>query len=149
MRNGTACAILVSTFAVVALCVAPSTAQADAKVKQLIGFYKKEALVCAKYSAGLTSAVERAQPYADDADIAADIKLLTDALVTVQDYCGAIDATLAVLSPNAKYKSVQAEVDRRDAVVRAGRATATQALDDSAPVIRRLVPKVNKLRAAS
>lgn len=130
---------------------APSTAYADAKVKKLIKFYNKEATVCGKYVAGLASAKERAEPYTDDAEIAADVETLADALVIVQDYCDAIDATLQLLQrdPKATYKSLAAEIAKHDSVVRAGRHASADALDETAPVIQRLVPKINKRRASS
>lgn len=149
MRNRTSCVALASVWALAFLCASTAPAHADAKVRHLIKFYKKEAMVCGKYTAGLASAKDRAQPYIDDAEIAADVAHLTDALAIVQDYCDAIDATLAILNPNASYKSLQAEIDRHDSVVRSGRAASKQALDDSAPVIQRLVPKINKRRASS
>jgi len=125
-------------------------ASADSKVKQLIKFYKKEAMVCAKYATGIASAKDRAEPYvADDADIAADVAQLADAYAIVKGHCDAIDDALAILDPNASYKSLQAELDRRDAAVRAGRAPTRQALEDSGIVIQRLIPKVNKRRASS
>ena len=67
----------------------------------------------------------------------------------VVDYCDAIDATLAILDPAASYKSVQREVDKHDAVVRAGREATKDALEEANEVIQRLIPKVNKRRASS
>jgi hypothetical protein len=132
---------------VVAGFVAP--ASADSRVKNLIKFYKKEATVCAKYATGIASAKERAEPYTDDAEIAADVAKLADAYAVVRDYCDAIDATLAILTPNASYKSLQAEIDKHDAIVRAGREATKQVLDETNAVIQRLIPKVNKRRANS
>jgi hypothetical protein len=132
----------------VVLCVA-STASADSKVKQLIKFYKKEAMVCAKYATGIASAKDRAQPYVDDAEIAADVAQLADVQAIVGDYCDSIDATLAILDPNASYKSLQAAIDKHDSAVRAGREATKDALEEANVVIQRLIPKVNKRRAAS
>ena len=149
MRIRTTCVAIASCWTLALLCGWIADAHADAKVKKLIKFYNKEAMVCAKYTAGLTSAKDRAEPYVDDAEIAADVAQLRDALAVVQDYCDSIDATIAILDPNATYKSLQAEIDRHDQAVRAGRGAARAALDDSAPVIQRLIPKVNKRRASS
>jgi hypothetical protein len=149
MRSRTTCVAIASCWALAIFFGWISDAHADAKVRKLIKFYNKEATVCAKYTAGLASAKDRAEPYMDDAEIAADVGHLRDALAIVQDYCDAIDATLAILDPDATYKSLQAEIARHDSVVRTGRAAAKQALDDTAPVIQRLVPKVNKRRASS
>jgi hypothetical protein len=132
----------------VVLCVA-APASADSKVKGLIKFYTKEATVCAKYATGVASAKERAEPYVDDAEIKADVDKLGDVLVVVRDQCDAINATIAILDPDATYKSLQAEIDKHDAVVRAGREAAKQALEESNVVIQRLIPKVNKRRANS
>jgi len=124
-------------------------ASADSKVKSLIKFYKKEATVCAKYATGIASAKERAEPYVDDAEIKADVDKLGEVQVVVRGYCDAIDATIAILDPNASYKSLQAEIDKHDAIVRAGREATKQALEESNVVIQRLIPKVNKRRASS
>ena len=148
MRNGTRSLALV-LVGVVGPLLAATPAHADAKVKNLIKFYKKEATVCAKYATGVASAKERAEPYVDDADIKADVVKLGDVLVIVRDHCDAIDATLAILDPNASYKTLQAEIDKHEAVVRAGREASKQALDEAGVVIQRLIPKVNKRRASS
>jgi hypothetical protein len=140
-------AALLTAFGLVGGLAAP--AAADAKVKNLIKFYKKEATVCAKYATGITSAKERAEPYVDDAEIAADVTMLGEELAVVRDYCDAIDATLAILDPSASYKSLQAEIDKHDSAVRAARAAAKDALEESNDVIQRLIPKVNKRRANS
>lgn len=124
-------------------------ASADSKVKGLIKFYTKEATVCAKYATGVASAKDRAEPYVDDAAIAADVAKLADVLAVVRDYCDAIDATLGILDPKASYKSLRAEIDKHEAIVRTGRAAANDALDEAGVVIQRLVPKVNKRRASS
>jgi hypothetical protein len=124
-------------------------ALADSKVKHLIKFYKKEAMVCAKYATGIASAKDRAEPYVDDAEIAADVAKLGDVQAVVGDYCDAIDATLAILDPNASYKSLQVEIGKHDSAVRAAREATKDALEESNVVIQRLIPKVNKRRAAS
>ena len=51
-------AALLTAFGLLTGLAAP--AAADAKVKNLIKFYKKEATVCAKYATGITSTKERA-----------------------------------------------------------------------------------------
>jgi hypothetical protein len=126
-----------------------ATASADAKVKGLIKFYNKEAMVCAKYATGIASAKDRAEPYVDDAEIAADVAKLGEVQAVVRDYCDAIDATLAILDPSASYKSLQREIDKHDSAVRAGREATKDALEEANVVIQRLIPKVNKRRAAS
>lgn len=140
-------AALLTAFGLVVGLAAP--AAADSKVKKLIKFYEKEARVCAKYATGISSAKDRAEPFVEDAEIAADVGMLTDELAVVRDYCDAIDATLAILDPNASYKSLQAEIDKHDSAVRAARQAARDALEESNTVIQRLIPKVNKRRAAS
>ena len=140
-------AALLTTLGFVMGLAAPAVA--DSKVKNLIKFYKKEAMVCAKYATGIASAKDRAEPYVDDAEIKADVAKLGDVYVIVHDYCDAIDATLAILDPNASYKSLQAEIDKHDTAVRAGREATKDALEEANVVIQRLIPKVNKRRAAS
>jgi hypothetical protein len=135
----------------VVLCVA-APASADSKVAGLVKFYKKEAMVCAKYSAGLQTAVDRAKPFVDeDKDIAADVALIHDAHVVVLDYCDSIDAMLQLLTvdPKATYKQLAKEIDEHDAIVRSGRKASLQAIDDTNPVIQRLIPKINKRIANS
>ena len=132
----------------VVLCVA-APASADSKINGLVKFYKKEAMVCAKYATGITSAKERGEPYVDDAEIKADVEKLGQVQAVVRGQCDAIDATIAILDPDASYKSLQAEIDKHDAIVRAGREAMKQALDESNVVIQRLIPKVNKRRANS
>jgi len=134
----------------VVLCVA-APASADSQVNNLVKFYKKEGAVCAQYAAGLASAQDRAQPYLDDKEIADDVAVITSAHGVVQDYCDAIDATLQVLTadPKATYKQLATEIDHHDAIVRAGRKATKQAIEDTNPVIQRLIPKINKRRASS
>src|SRR5690606_21027727 len=128
IRTSWLASVVVAAFAL--LVVAPSAAYADAKINKLIKFYKKEATVCAKYAAGLESAKERAQPYMEDAEIAADVAEISDALVIVQDYCDAIAATLELLQrdPKATYKQLRSEIDKHESIVRAARQAARQAL---------------------
>jgi hypothetical protein len=149
MRNRTSWLALAVVAVLAVHLAAPRLAHADAKIRQLITFYKKEAMVCAKYATGVASAKERAEPYTDDAEIAADVATLGHVHAVVSDYCDSIDATLDVLDPKASYKSLRAEIDRLDAAVRAGREAARQALDEADVVIQRLIPKVNKRRANS
>lgn len=134
----------------VVLCVA-APASADSKITNLVKFYKKEALVCGKYSAGLATAKERAQPFLDDKEIAADVALISDAHAIVLDYCDAIEATIQVLTadPKATYKQLQSAIDEHDAIVRAGRKATQQAIEETNPVIQRLIPKINKRIANS
>jgi uncharacterized membrane protein YgaE (UPF0421/DUF939 family) len=140
MRIGLALLVVLSVAA---------PASADSKVRKLIAFYNKEAMVCAKYATGIASAKERAEPYTDDKEIAADVAKLADIQAVVRDYCDAIDATIAILDPDATYKSLQADIDKHDAIVRAGREATKAALEESNAVIQRLIPKVNKRRANS
>lgn len=134
----------------VVLCVA-APASADSQVNNLVKFYKKEGAVCMQYAAGLASAQDRAQPYLDDKEIADDVAVITSAHAIVQDYCDAIDATLQVLTadPKATFKQLATAIDQHDAIVRAGRQATKHAIEDTNPVIQRLIPKINKRRASS
>ena len=136
-------------LAVLVLLAVAAPASADSKVASLVKFYKREATVCAKWATGIASAKERAEPYVDDAEIAADVKSLGEEHAAVTSFCEAVDATLAILDPKASYKSQKDEIEKHDAIVREARTAARQALDESDVVIQRLIPKVNKRRASS
>src|SRR5262245_61627993 len=111
-------------LAVLVLLAMAAPASADAKVANLIKFYQREATVCAKWAAGIASAKERAEPYVDDADIAADVKSLGEEHAIVTSFCTAVDDTLAILDPKASYKSQQAEIEKHEAIVRTARTEA-------------------------
>ncbi len=139
-------------LALLVVVVVAAPASADSKINKLIASYKKEAAFCAKVATGIASAKERAEPYADqDAEIKADVVLLGDAHVIVLDFCDAVDATIQLLSadPKVTYKQIAPKLEAHERQVREGRKATKQAIEDTDPVIQRLIPKVNKLRASS
>jgi hypothetical protein len=133
---------------VLALFVAP--AYADKKLNDQIKFYEKEARFCDKSAAGIVVAKDKAEPYKDDAEIAPDYEAVVKAYGIVTAQCTELASMVTFLKtdPKATYKQLQAEIDKRDKVIREGRKASKQALSDSDPVIKRLIPKVNK-RAAT
>src|SRR4029077_5889045 len=80
----------------------------------------------------------------DDA-VASDVKMLEAAHEVVQSYCDELSATLELIhaDPKASYKSLEKQLDDHDNKIRALRKTSKKALDDSAPAITRLGPKIN------
>jgi len=130
--------------------VASSAAYADKKLTDLVKFYEKEARVCKKNLAGIVVAKDKAEPYKGDAEIKPDFEIVLKAQTTITTQCTDLDAMATFLKadPKATFKQLQAEIDKRDAAIRAGRKATKQALTDSDPVIKRLIPKVNK-RAAT
>ena len=126
-----------------------SAAYADAKIKDLLKFYEKEAKVCGKNIAGITVAKDKAEPYKTDAEIKPDYDSVVKAHATINTQCTDLTAMVDFLKADAKatYKQLQPEIDKRDKVIRDGRKATKQALADSDPVIKRMIPKVNK-RAA-
>lgn len=127
-----------------------SAALADKKVTDLVKFYEKEARVCKKNLAGIVVAKDKAEPYKSDAEIKPDFEVVLKAQTTITTQCVDLDAMVTFLKadPKAAFKQLQAEIDKRDAAIRAGRKATKQALTDSDPVIKRMIPKVNK-RAAT
>jgi hypothetical protein len=139
-------------LALLVVLVAAAPASADSRVGKLLATYKKEAAFCTKVATGIASAKERAEPYADqDAEIAADVVALGDAQVIVLDFCDAVDATIQLIrdNPKATYKQLAPRLEAHERQVREGRKATKQAIEDTDPVIQRLIPKVNKLRASS
>jgi hypothetical protein len=136
--------------ALAVLCLIGAPAYADKKLNDLIKFYEKEARVCGKNVKGIGVAKDKAEPYKADAEITPDYEAVVKAHGVITAQCTELDGMLAFLKtdPKATYKQLQAEIDKRDKVIREGRKASKQALTDSDPVIKRLIPKVNK-RAAT
>jgi hypothetical protein len=127
-------------------------ASADAKIKELIRGYEKEAGSCQKNTRGVRVVIERGRPVAgNDRELADDLDGLAKAQATVQGYCDELEATLELLKadPSATYKQRQKEIDERDKRIRAGRIASRQALADADQRISRSVPRINKLIAVA
>lgn len=135
------------------LLVAPTRlAIADAKVKELIKFYTKEASTCQKNARGVRVVIERGEPVATVVtELADDLRELTKAQATVQAHCDELESMLDFLNadPRAAYKDLKKEADERDGRIRSGRAASRQALADAEARISRSVPLINKALAES
>jgi hypothetical protein len=138
----------VALTVLVALCIA-SPAHADAKLKDLLKFYEKEARVCGKNIAGITVAKDKAAAYKADAEIKPDYEIVLKAHATITTQCKDLGDMVTFLKtdPKSTYKQLQPEIDKRDKVIRDGRKATKQALADSDPAIKRMIPKINKRNA--
>jgi hypothetical protein len=128
---------------------------ADAKTQALIPGYDKEANACDVRAAGLDKVVAGAVEMATalskpDADLEADLVKLQAARDTVHHYCDAVAAMLQLLraDPSAGYKSLEKQIDDGDNKIRALRKANQHTIDDTAPIIARLIPRINARRAA-
>jgi hypothetical protein len=132
--------------AVVALLV--RDASADPRIQQLITGYDKEEQTCHVHGGGLAKVLAGATAMLadthDDA-LSADVQKLQGALGIVHAYCDELAATLELLraDPQASYKSLEKAIDDHDNKIRALRKTSKQALDDTGPILQRLIPEIN------
>ncbi len=122
-------------------------ASADAKIAALITGYEKEAGSCKIHLDGVTKVKTGAEGLPD---AAADVETLAKGQAAVQAYCEELSVTLELLrgDPNATYKSLERQLDDHDNKIRKLRQSSKQALDELAPVIQRLIPKINARVAA-
>jgi len=122
-------------------------AAADAKIAALITGYEKEAGSCKIHLDGVTKVKTGAESLPD---AAADVETLTKGQAAVQAYCEELSNTLELLraDPNATYKSLERQLDDHDNKIRKLRQSSKVALDELAPVIQRLIPKINARVAA-
>lgn len=131
------------------LLLAASTAHADSKTAQLATAYDKEAASCHVREAGIAKVVLGADLLRDDA-VADDLKQLQAAHEVVSHYCGELDAVLALLrAPDASYKALEKQIDDHDNKIRPLRKASQKAIDDAAPAMGRLIPKINAARAVA
>lgn len=128
-----------------------SVAFADAKLAELIRLYDKEVTACKKDLAGLAKVKERGTPLAADASVAADLAIIEASLKVQETYCTDVAAALEVAraDPKATYRSLGKQLDEKDRIVRADRKASKKALADTAPVIQRLVPKINAMAGSA
>jgi hypothetical protein len=131
------------------LVLAASTAHADSKTAQLATAYDKEAASCHVREAGIEKVSLGADLLRDDA-IADDVKQLHATHDLVKSYCDELDAVLALLrAPDASYKALEKQIDDHDNKIRPLRKASQKAIDDSAPAMGRLIPKINAARAVA
>ena len=142
MRSQLAAVLVVATVA---------TAHADAKLAELIRLYDKEVTACKKDLAGLAKVKERGTPLAADASVAADLAIIDVSLKVQETYCADVAAALEVAraDPKATYKSLAKQLDAQDRIVRADRKASKKALADTAPVIQRLIPRINAMAGSA
>jgi hypothetical protein len=125
-------------------------ALADAKLKDLIKFYGKEAGTCQKNARGVRVVIERGRPVAgDDKELSSDLDELAKVQAIVQAHCDELESMVEFLTSDssATYKGLHKDIEDRDTKIRASRAASRQALADSEQLISRSVPVINKLIA--
>jgi hypothetical protein len=124
-------------------------ARADTKTNQALTGYKREARNCKIQSDGvdkvLAGATAMAADVSDD-ELTADIAQLRAAKEAVQPFCAELAAMIEFLGadPAATYKSLEPQISERSTKIRALRTAFKQAVDGVTPIIRRLVPRINK-----
>jgi hypothetical protein len=128
-------------------------AYADAKTQKMATGYQREARNCKIQSDGVTKILAGAtamQADDDDASLAADVASLRSAQEPITAFCTELGAMIELLraDPAATYKSLEPQLAERDKKLRELRKAFKQAADSVTPIIRRLVPRINK-RAAT
>src|ERR1051326_1882362 len=133
---------------VVVLFALAAHAHADARLKSLVTGYDKEAASCKVHGDGCTKVLTGAKELPDVAP--SDIEVLTSASTANQEYCDALAKVLELLraDPDATYKALEKQLDDADNQIRKLRKSSKQALDETQPVISKLIPKINAARAA-
>jgi hypothetical protein len=123
-------------------------ASADSRITSLITGYEKEASSCQIHAAGVAKVLAGGQQLDDAKD---DVAALEKGHAEVQAYCDEVNATLELLraDPNATYKSLEKQLDDHDNKIRKLRQSSKQALDSLAPVIQRLIPRINARAGAA
>jgi hypothetical protein len=124
-------------------------AYADAKTKQLVTGYQREARNCKIQSDGVTKVLDGAttmQAEINDPALAEDITKLRGAQEPIQAFCTELAAVIELLraDPAATYKSLEPQLSERDKKLRELRKAFKLAADGATPIIRRLVPRINK-----
>jgi hypothetical protein len=139
-------------LAVLVVIASTRHARADARTQQIATGYEKEQRNCKIHRDGLAKVLEGARGLnADSPDSAleADIKQLDDALDIVGAFCDELVKATDLLraDPNAPYKSLQAQIDEHDKLIRGMRKASAKAVDDTQPIFGRLVPRINQRNA--
>jgi len=128
-------------------------AYADAKTQKMVTGYQREARSCKIQNDGVTKVLDGAtamQAEVNDDALAADITTLRSAQTPIQAFCTELAGMIDLLKADttATYKSLEPQIMERDKKLRELRKAFKQATDGVTPVIRRLVPRINK-RAAT
>jgi len=137
------------TFVVV--CAMAGNARADVRVDRLIKGYEREQGTCRKQEGGIATLLDGATmllEHGDQDGLAKDVQTLHLSHETVASYCTAIAATIEFLrtDPSASYKSLEKQLVERDQHIRVLRAASKKAVDETEPLIRKWIPKINKAR---
>jgi hypothetical protein len=126
-------------------------ASADSRITQLIAGYEKEATGCQTHADGVAKVQAGGKTLlaaGPDEAVAADVEKLDAGHAAVQAYCDELKATLDMLraDPNASYKSLEKQIDDHDNKIRKLRQSSKKTLDELAPVIQRMIPKMTARR---
>jgi len=138
------------TLLVIALAALAHDAYADAKTQKLTTGYQREARNCKIQSDGVTKVLEGATALqAEGESVEADVAKLKAASEPIQAYCNELAAMIDMLKedPAASYKSLEPQISERDKKIRELRKAFKQAADGVTPIIRKLVPRINKRNA--
>src|SRR5438093_8017734 len=135
----------------VAVCVLAGRARGDARIDQLVKGYEREQTSCGVHEGGLAKMLDGATMLLErghEDGLAEDVKSLHAAHEVVASYCTALAATIEFLrtDPSASYKSLEKQISDRDNHIRVLRASSKKALDETEPLIRRWIPKINGAR---
>jgi hypothetical protein len=124
-------------------------AYADAKTQKMVTGYQREARSCKIQNDGVTKLREGAtamQAEVNDDEVAADLATLRTAHESIQAFCAELAVMIELLNAdrNAPYKSLEPQIMEHDKKLRELRKAFKQATDGVTPIIRRLVPRINK-----
>jgi len=137
-------------YAVVALGLAlVGTAAADKRIADMTPRFERELRACEMQEGGLAIVLGKTRAFVatnppDKAELDKAIERLANGHVTVEAYCKAVRDLVEFLKDHASdaYKTVQQDVDARDAAVRKLRREGKKAIEELAPVTRKLIPRV-------
>jgi len=136
---------------VVALVCLVANAAADKKIVDMTPGFERELAACEMQEGGLGSMLSRAKDFVakqnppDKSEIEKDIEKLAKSHASVTAYCAEVKAMVQLLKDNAQaaYKTVQKDIDARDATVRKARKEGKKQIEEAAPITRKLIPRVN------
>lgn len=125
-----------------------TTSWADKKIVDMTPGFERELGACEMQQGGIDSMLAKARAFvpaaADKAEIDKAIEALAKGQPAVAAYCAAVKDLVAFLKDkkDADYKAVGKEIDERDANVRKLRRDGKKAIEELAPITRKLIPKV-------
>lgn len=125
-------------------------ALADKKLADTAARFSRELAACEMQEGGLATVLAKTRTLVttnppDKPELDKDIERLAQGHALVEAYCTDVRAMVAFLDEHAEaaYKTVQKELAARDAAVRKTRREGKQAIEELAPLTRKLIPKVN------